>query len=128
MKKNAIAVKPNAVIGRGSVLAGGAAANSAELAQERMTAALNFLEDRKTRLVAKCEEAEECIKQPPGESSIALRLGKKLGGLSSFAELQKLWDRDGDGKISLAEFTIMITFIHLLLLLIIIVIITIIIV
>eukprot|EP00966_Prymnesium_polylepis_P234654 5427744-Prymnesium_polylepis.1 len=27
-----------------------------------------------------------------------------MGALSSSAELQKLWDRDGDGRISKAEF------------------------
>ena len=73
-------------------------------ADERNKMAVSFLEARKQRFLQRFEEAASYLRQPPSETSVVLRLGTALGKFSSFNELQKLWDRDGDGRISKKEF------------------------
>ena len=66
---------------------------AAEIALEKMNAGIDFLEDRKRRLIVRFEEAKAYCSNPPSDTRMDYRLGENLGKLNNFEELQKMWDR-----------------------------------
>lgn len=67
-------------------------------------AAMSFLNMRKAKYEDLYSKACQTRDQPPSEHSITLQLGSRLDKVNNLAELQRMWDRDGDGRISKPEF------------------------
>ncbi|KAL1499450.1 hypothetical protein AB1Y20_011654 [Prymnesium parvum] len=72
--------------------------------EKKRELAIAFLEERRQRFSALYEEAVSVRDRPPSEQSVALQLGAKLEKVTTLPELQKLWDREADVRISKPEF------------------------
>jgi len=71
---------------------------------KRLQSMHSFLEARRVRFEAKYKEACDVRDNPPSERTVTMRLGSRLEKVSNLQELQKMWDRDGDGRINKFEF------------------------
>ena len=72
--------------------------------EDERQAAINFLTDRKEHFRSLFDEAEKMVSNPPSEHLVAMKLAGQLDKVNGLSDLQKLWDRDGDGKITKPEF------------------------